>query len=101
MSNVTDDNLNFCRSECDEHLVPGLFQYEKCLKDIHSVASTLKMCFQELPNPLCTYQLYHAFVQAVQCTEEVGHRLPHMKEQCTNCHLPTTGISEGGMLTLY
>jgi hypothetical protein len=62
MFNVTDDNLNFCSSEFDEHFVPGLFQYEKSLNDIHSVASTLKMYFQELPNPLCTYQLYHTFV---------------------------------------
>jgi hypothetical protein len=101
MGNVTDDNLNVYRRESDEHLVPDLFQYEKSLKDIHSVASTLKMYFQELPNPLCTYQLYHAFDQAVQCTEDVGRTLPHMKEQCRNCHLPTTGISVGGMLTLY
>ncbi|XP_073965247.1 GTPase-activating protein CdGAPr [Choristoneura fumiferana] len=37
--------------------------------DPHATASLLKMYFRELPNPLCTYQLYESFVAAVQ-TEE-------------------------------
>ncbi|XP_063392306.1 GTPase-activating protein CdGAPr-like [Cydia fagiglandana] len=38
-------------------------------QDPHATASLLKMYFRELPNPLCTYQLYESFVSAVQ-TEE-------------------------------
>jgi RhoGAP domain len=34
--------------------------------DIHAVSSLLKMYFRELPNPLCTYQLYEKFVAAAQ-----------------------------------
>ncbi|CAH0712810.1 unnamed protein product, partial [Brenthis ino] len=38
-------------------------------RDPHALASLLKMYFRELPNPLCTYQLYDAFVRAVQQPE--------------------------------
>ncbi|CAG9794590.1 unnamed protein product [Diatraea saccharalis] len=38
-------------------------------RDPHAVPSLLKMYFRELPNPLCTYQLYESFVQAVQQDE--------------------------------
>ncbi|XP_063632696.1 GTPase-activating protein CdGAPr-like [Cydia splendana] len=38
-------------------------------QDPHATASLLKMYFRELPNPLCTYQLYESFVSAVQAEE--------------------------------
>ncbi|XP_072948513.1 GTPase-activating protein CdGAPr [Epargyreus clarus] len=38
-------------------------------RDPHALASLLKMYFRELPNPLCTYQLYESFVAAVQVEE--------------------------------
>ncbi|KAG8226366.1 hypothetical protein J437_LFUL007723 [Ladona fulva] len=38
----------------------------------------LKMYFRELPNPLCTYHLYHRFVGAVQAPH--GNRLALMRE---------------------
>ncbi|XP_047542608.1 GTPase-activating protein CdGAPr isoform X2 [Vanessa atalanta] len=43
-------------------------------RDPHALASLLKMYFRELPNPLCTYQLYDAFVRAVQAPEELRLR---------------------------
>ncbi|XP_052739127.1 GTPase-activating protein CdGAPr isoform X1 [Bicyclus anynana] len=39
-------------------------------RDPHALASLLKMYFRELPNPLCTYQLYDGFVSAVQAPED-------------------------------
>ncbi|KAL4712182.1 hypothetical protein ACJJTC_011043, partial [Scirpophaga incertulas] len=41
-------------------------------RDPHAVPSLLKMYFRELPNPLCTYQLYESFVQAVQQPDEAS-----------------------------
>ncbi|XP_049883641.1 GTPase-activating protein CdGAPr isoform X2 [Pectinophora gossypiella] len=41
-------------------------------RDPHAVASLLKMYFRELPNPLCTYQLYESFVSAVQAPDEAA-----------------------------
>ncbi|KAF9812509.1 hypothetical protein SFRURICE_018997 [Spodoptera frugiperda] len=41
-------------------------------RDPHAVPSLLKMYFRELPNPLCTYQLYESFVSAVQAPDEAA-----------------------------
>ncbi|XP_022823995.1 GTPase-activating protein CdGAPr [Spodoptera litura] len=41
-------------------------------RDPHAVPSLLKMYFRELPNPLCTYQLYESFVSAVQAGDEAA-----------------------------
>jgi len=39
------------------------------------------MYFRELPNPLCTYQLYDNFVEAIQVkADEADERLRLMKE---------------------
>ena len=65
LSGVTS-NIQKLRNAFDEDRVPALYEDEAILQDIHSVASLLKMYFRELPNPLCTYQLYHQFVSAVQ-----------------------------------
>jgi hypothetical protein len=80
MSNVVDDHLNVYRNAFDEDRVPALYEDEAILQDIHSVASLLKMYFRELPNPLCTYQLYHTFVSAVQSSQEEGYRLLRMRD---------------------
>ncbi|XP_032525830.2 GTPase-activating protein CdGAPr isoform X2 [Danaus plexippus] len=40
-------------------------------RDPHALASLLKMYFRELPNPLCTYQLYDSFVSAVTAPEQL------------------------------
>ena len=58
-------NIQKLRTGFDEDRIPNLYT-EEILQDIHSVASLLKMYFRELPNPLCTYQLYQSFVNAVQ-----------------------------------
>ncbi|XP_050664647.1 GTPase-activating protein CdGAPr isoform X3 [Leptidea sinapis] len=47
-------------------------------RDPHALASLLKCYFRELPNPLCTYQLYDSFVKAVQASED--SRLRAMRE---------------------
>lgn len=41
-------------------------------RDPHAVPSLLKCYFRELPNPLCTYQLYESFVSAVQAGDETA-----------------------------
>ncbi|XP_049824860.1 GTPase-activating protein CdGAPr isoform X4 [Aethina tumida] len=64
LSGVTS-NIQKLRNAFDEDRIPNLHT-EDILQDIHSVASLLKMYFRELPNPLCTYQLYQSFVNAVQ-----------------------------------
>jgi hypothetical protein len=66
------------RNAFDEDKIPALYEDESILQDIHSVASLLKMYFRELPNPLCTYQLYPSFVAAVQAKET--ERLVRMRE---------------------
>lgn len=63
LSGVTS-NIQKLRNAFDEDRVPNLYT-DDILQDIHSVASLLKMYFRELPNPLCTYQLYGSFVAAV------------------------------------
>lgn len=64
LSGITS-NIQKLRNAFDEDRIPNLYT-EDILQDIHSVASLLKMYFRELPNPLCTYQLYQSFVNAVQ-----------------------------------
>ncbi|CAG9814899.1 unnamed protein product [Phaedon cochleariae] len=64
LSGVTS-NIQKLRNAFDEDRIPNLYT-EDIIQDIHSVASLLKMYFRELPNPLCTYQLYQNFVNAVQ-----------------------------------
>ncbi|XP_076253784.1 GTPase-activating protein CdGAPr isoform X3 [Rhynchophorus ferrugineus] len=85
LSGITS-NIQKLRNAFDEDRVPDLYT-EDILKDIHSVASLLKMYFRELPNPLCTYQLYQSFVNAVQgcgtairTTETDQERLLKMRE---------------------
>lgn len=75
-----NSNIQKLRNAFDEDRVPALYEDEAILQDIHSVASLLKMYFRELPNPLCTYQLYHTFVNAVQSSQEEGYRLLRMRD---------------------
>ncbi|XP_039284370.1 GTPase-activating protein CdGAPr isoform X3 [Nilaparvata lugens] len=83
LSGVTS-NIQRIRTTFDEDRIPALYEDEAILQDIHSVASLLKMYFRELPNPLCTYQLYNAFVAAVQTPvspdASTDHRLLRMRE---------------------
>ena len=78
------------RNAFDEDKVPNLEEDEAIRQDIHSVSSLLKMYFRELPNPLCTYQLYDKFVAAAQASDsdrlfrmrEVVHELPPPHYRC-------------------
>lgn len=76
LSGVTS-NIQRLRSIFDEDRVPSLTEDTSIKQDIHSVASLLKMYFRELPNPLCTYQLYDEFVAAVQSPAE--RRIENMR----------------------
>ncbi|XP_020292343.1 rho GTPase-activating protein 32 [Pseudomyrmex gracilis] len=78
LSGVTS-NIQKLRNAFDEDRVPALHSDESILQDIHSVASLLKMYFRELPNPLCTYQLYSTFVNAVQAGSD-AERLRRMRD---------------------
>ncbi|XP_012280857.1 rho GTPase-activating protein 32 isoform X2 [Orussus abietinus] len=78
LSGVTS-NIQRLRHAFDEDRVPALHSDESILQDIHSVASLLKMYFRELPNPLCTYQLYSTFVGAVQANTD-AERLRRMRD---------------------
>ncbi|XP_034945409.1 uncharacterized protein CdGAPr isoform X2 [Chelonus insularis] len=78
LSGVTS-NIQRLRHAFDEDRVPALHSDESILQDIHSVASLLKMYFRELPNPLCTYQLYSTFVNAVQANTD-AERLRRMRD---------------------
>ncbi|XP_053595606.1 rho GTPase-activating protein 32 isoform X2 [Microplitis demolitor] len=78
LSGVTS-NIQRLRHAFDEDRVPALHSDESILQDIHSVASLLKMYFRELPNPLCTYQLYFTFVTAVQANTDAD-RLRRMRD---------------------
>lgn len=69
--------LVVCRSIFDEDRIPVLEEESGLKQDVHGVASLLKMYFRELPNPLCTYQLYDEFVAAVQSTND--ERLDNMR----------------------
>ncbi|CAB3375007.1 Hypothetical predicted protein [Cloeon dipterum] len=77
LSGVTS-NIQKLRNAFDEDRIPALYDDSTITQDIHSVASLLKMYFRELPNPLCTYQLYSHFVAAVQAPE--NERLIKMRE---------------------
>lgn len=70
----------FHRNAFDEDRVPALVEDEAIRQDIHAVSSLLKMYFRELPNPLCTYQLYGQFVNAVQGPDNL--RVIRMREVC-------------------
>ncbi|XP_043463247.1 rho GTPase-activating protein 32 isoform X1 [Leptopilina heterotoma] len=78
LSGVTS-NIQRLRHAFDEDRVPALHSDESIRQDIHSVASLLKMYFRELPNPLCTYQLYSTFVNAVQADSD-AERLRRMRD---------------------
>ncbi|CAG7836078.1 unnamed protein product [Allacma fusca] len=83
LSGITS-NIQKLRNAFDEDKVPNLEEDEAIKQDIHAVSSLLKMYFRELPNPLCTYQLYDKFVAAAQASDidrlfrmrEVVHELP-------------------------
>lgn len=64
LSGITS-NIQKLRRAFDEEQIPDLTQPD-IKQDIHAVTSLLKMYFRELPNPLCTYQLYDNFVEAIQ-----------------------------------
>jgi Rho GTPase-activating protein 32 len=64
LSGITS-NIQKLRRAFDEERIPDLSQPD-IKQDIHAVTSLLKMYFRELPNPLCTYQLYDNFVEAIQ-----------------------------------
>ncbi|KAL9930551.1 GTPase-activating protein CdGAPr isoform 1-T21 [Glossina fuscipes fuscipes] len=78
LSGITS-NIQKLRRAFDEERVPDLGNPEM-KQDIHAVSSLLKMYFRELPNPLCTYQLYDNFVEAIQAKSETNERLRLMKE---------------------
>lgn len=64
LSGITS-TIQKLRRAFDEERVPELTGPE-FRHDIHAISSLLKMYFRELPNPLCTYQLYDEFVEAIQ-----------------------------------
>ncbi|XP_065083531.1 GTPase-activating protein CdGAPr isoform X2 [Ochlerotatus camptorhynchus] len=64
LSGITS-NIQKLRRAFDEERIPDL-THPEIKQDIHAVSSLLKMYFRELPNPLCTYQLYDHFVEAIQ-----------------------------------
>uniref|UniRef100_A0AAG5DBE8 GTPase-activating protein CdGAPr n=1 Tax=Anopheles atroparvus TaxID=41427 RepID=A0AAG5DBE8_ANOAO len=68
LSGITS-NIQKLRRAFDEERIPDL-THPDIRQDIHAVSSLLKMYFRELPNPLCTYQLYDHFVEAIQTRPE-------------------------------
>lgn len=78
LSGITS-NIQRLRRGFDEERVPDLGNPEM-RQDIHAMSSLVKMYFRELPNPLCTYQLYEQFVDAIQNRGEAIDRLKAMKE---------------------
>jgi Rho GTPase-activating protein 32 len=68
LSGITS-NIQKLRRAFDEERIPDLTQPD-IKQDIHAVTSLLKMYFRELPNPLCTYQLYDNFVEAIQARQD-------------------------------
>lgn len=69
VSGITS-NIQKLRNAFDEDRVPNLAEDEAIKQDIHAVSSLLKMYFRELPNPLCTYQLYNKFREAIEACDE-------------------------------
>ncbi|XP_055712132.1 GTPase-activating protein CdGAPr isoform X3 [Phlebotomus papatasi] len=78
LSGITS-NIQKLRRAFDEERIPDL-QQSDIKQDIHAVSSLLKMYFRELPNPLCTYQLYDKFVEAIQSPEEGEDKLKIMRK---------------------
>lgn len=78
LSGITS-NIQRLRRSFDEEQVPDMINSD-VRQDIHAMSSLLKMYFRELPNPLCTYQLYDKFVEAIQSIGDVSERLQAMKE---------------------
>ncbi|GAB0095273.1 GTPase-activating protein CdGAPr [Sergentomyia squamirostris] len=78
LSGITS-NIQKLRRAFDEERIPDL-QQSDIKQDIHAVSSLLKMYFRELPNPLCTYQLYDKFVEAIQSPEEGEDKLNIMRK---------------------
>ena len=78
LSGITS-NIQKLRRAFDEERVPD-FTNPEVRQDIHALSSLLKMYFRELPNPLCTYQLYDYFVEAIQSKGDSAERLKLMKE---------------------
>ncbi|KAG5676050.1 hypothetical protein PVAND_005904 [Polypedilum vanderplanki] len=68
LSGITS-NIQKLRRDFDEERIPDFTQPD-IKQDIHAVTSLLKMYFRELPNPLCTYQLYDNFVEAIQARSD-------------------------------
>ncbi|CAD7086461.1 unnamed protein product [Hermetia illucens] len=78
LSGITS-NIQKLRRAFDEERVPDL-NHPEIKQDIHAVSSLLKMYFRELPNPLCTYQLYGNFVEAIKTRGDATEQLRLMKE---------------------
>lgn len=78
LSGITS-NIQKLRRGFDEERIPDL-AHPEIKQDIHAMSSLLKMYFRELPNPLCTYQLYEHFVEAIQTRGDASERLKAMKE---------------------
>lgn len=78
LSGITS-NIQRLRRGFDEERIPDLGNPE-VRQDIHAMSSLVKMYFRELPNPLCTYQLYEHFVEAIQNRGEPPERLNAMRE---------------------
>lgn len=78
LSGITS-NIQKLRRSFDEERIPD-FALPEVRQDIHALSSLLKMYFRELPNPLCTYQLYDNFVDAIQTRGDATERLRLMKE---------------------
>lgn len=78
LSGITS-NIQKLRRSFDEERIPDFSQPE-IRQDIHALSSLLKMYFRELPNPLCTYQLYDHFVDAIQTRGDGTERLRLMKQ---------------------
>lgn len=77
LSGITS-NIQRLRRSFDEERVPDMINSDM-RQDIHAMSSLLKMYFRELPNPLCTYQLYEQFVEAIQSKGDSSERLKAMK----------------------
>lgn len=78
LSGITS-NIQKLRRAFDEERTPD-FSLPEIRQDIHALSSLLKMYFRELPNPLCTYQLYDNFVDAIQTRGDATERLRLMKQ---------------------
>lgn len=78
LSGITS-NIQKLRRSFDEERIPD-FSLPDVRQDIHAMSSLLKMYFRELPNPLCTFQLYDHFVDAIQTQGDAAERLRLMKE---------------------